>query len=134
MSGTTIPLFTKRKFNFNSATGTPSVVVIRSLDVSGWTEGVLNVRVHENNLSSTQTINVKAYPISNTSEEPSVDYRDDTAANVTDVEVENSTTDPAPKLLRASLAGDFGGAVQIVVEGASSATDATLSAELVLKD
>lgn len=133
MAGTTIPLFTKRKFDFAGASGTPAFVVIRSLDVSGWTEGVLNVRVHENNLSSTEQINVRAYPIANTREDPSVDYRDDTAGNLTEVNVTPSTP---PELLRADLAADFGGALQITVEAenGTTPTNATLSAELVLKD
>ena len=130
MAGTTIPLFTKRSFDFSAANG--SVVVIRSLDVSGWTEGVLNVRVHQNNIgSASETISVKAYPISNSMEEPSVDYRDDVAGNITEVTV--AVTDSAPVLMRSSLASDFGSALQITVEGANSPNDATLSAELVLK-
>ena len=133
MAGTTIPLFTKRKFDFAGASGTPAVVVIRSLDVSGWIEGVLNVRVHENNIgSASETISVKAYPISNSMEDPSVDYRDETAGNITTVTIGVSGYS-APILVRSSLASDFGSALQITVEGANSPNDATLSAELVLK-
>jgi hypothetical protein len=36
--------------------------------------------------------------------------------------------------VREPLAGDFGGALQITVEGANSPNSAILSAELVLKD
>lgn len=132
MSGTTIPLFTKRLIDFAGADGT--TVVIRSLDVSGWTEGVLNVRVHDNSIgvAGSETINVRAYPISNTPEEPSVDYRDSVAGNITTVAIDGNDT--APVLLRTALAGDFGSALQITVEGANSPENATLSAELVLKD
>lgn len=131
MPGTTIELFTKRTFDFAGADG--SVIVIRSLGVQGWTEGVLNVRVHANNLGAGEQINVIAYPISNTAEDPSVDYRDDTAGSITEVSVTNSDT--APALKTGSLASDFGGALQIAVEAESgtSPNDATLSAQLVLK-
>lgn len=131
MSGTTIPLMTKREFNFATAAG--SVVIIRSLDVSQWTEGTLQVRIHENSNAGTAQIDVNAYAISNTPEEPSVDYLDGTA--VATVSVGVSGTDTAPLLKTAALASGFGGALQIKVEAtAGSTVQATLSAALVMKD
>lgn len=128
MSGTNIPLFSRRKFDFSSADG--SYIALRSVDVSQWTQGVLQVRVHADNPTS-GSVQVKAYAIANTSEEPSVDYRDDTA--VATATVDSSTT--APDLVIADLGSGFGGALQIEVAGASTPNNTpTLSAQLVMKD
>ena len=131
MAGTVIPLFTMREFIFAPAGG-GVVIAIRSLDVSPWTEGVLQVRIHSNSITTTGQIDVVATPISNTPEEPSVDYLD-TAAAAT-VIVDEFGTDGAPLLKKTALASGFGAALQISVKGtAGGVVTATLSAELVMK-
>lgn len=130
MPGTMIPLFTKRQFDFGAAAA--SFIVIRSLDVSQWTEGVLQCRLHSVDIGASGQIDVEAYPIANTAEEPDTDYVSGTAAAT----VSWGASDTAPDLGKTALTSGFGGAVQIKLTGTAPASGnliATLSAELVMK-
>jgi hypothetical protein len=131
--GAIIPLFTKREFNFSNGTGT--IVIVKSVDTSRFTEGVLNLRVHSNSTtgSTTGTIALHAKAIALTGEDPSVDFLD-----ATTLATASMTSDTAAAtLLRGALTSGFGGALQITVvgnKGTSTTLKATLSAELVVKE
>jgi hypothetical protein len=128
MAGTKKELFQLQAFNFNGANG--NVVLVRELPVVQFREGVLAVRVHSNSISA-GTYSLNAYAISNTPEEPDVDFRDDTAV----ASVSITSSDGIGSLLRDPLDSGFGGALQIVLVGASSVSgEIVISAELTLKD
>jgi len=132
MSGQVIQLVNKRDVDFSGGNGT--VVGIRSVDVSRWTEAVLNVRVHSNSITAgTGTIAVVARAISLTNEEPQTDFLD--ATNLATCTVATGTT--AATLLRSTVSAAFGGALQILLvgtKGTSTTVKANISVELVLKD
>lgn len=132
VAGMIVPLFTKREFDFSN--GTATVVVVKSVDASRYTEGVLNVRVHSNSSTSgTGTISGHAKSIALTAEDPALDFID--GATLATASMTSSTA--AGTLLRGSLGAGFGGALQITIvgnKGTSVTLRATLSAELVLKE
>lgn len=132
MAGTIIPLFTKREFDFSN--GTATIVVVKSVDTSRYTEGVLNLRVHTNSTTSgTGTIAAHAKSIALTAEDPTLDFIDGTTlatASMTQSMV-------AGTLVRGTITAGFGGSLQIVLvgnKGTSVTLRATLSAEVVLKE
>jgi hypothetical protein len=128
MAGTIIPLFTKRAFE---VLGTSKTTLVRTVDVSRYTEGVLQVRVHANTIGS-GSLDILAFPIANTSEDPATDFVGTTAVATANIALPASF--PAGTLVRASLAPGFGGAVQIRVSGNTPTLSVTLSADLVMKE
>ena len=127
-----IPLFTKREFDFSS--GSATVVVVKSVDTSRYTEGVVNLRVHSNSSTAgTGTINAQAKSVALTGEDPSIDFVDGTT--LATASMTSSTS--AGTLIRGALATGFGGSLQITIvgtKGTSTTLKATLSAELVVKE
>lgn len=133
MSGQIIQLMNKRDVDFSGGNGT--VVAVRSVDVSRWTEAVLNVRVHTNSItaSTTGTIVVNARAVALTNEEPQTDFLD--ATNLGTCTVASGTA--AATLLRSTVTAGFGGALQILLvgtKGTSTTVRANISIELVVKD
>jgi hypothetical protein len=133
MSGHVAPLFHKQEFDFSGGNGT--VVVVRQIDVSRWTQGEVLVRVHSNSItgSTTGTIAVVAKSVSLTNQDPATDFIDGTA--VATATVSDSST--AGTLKRASLTTPFGSGLQIQVvatKGTSTTVKATISVDLVVKD
>lgn len=129
MAGTTIPLITMREYDFASS---GDVVVVKAVPVQNWTSGTLQVRVHSTTVTSSSTLDVKAYTTAPTNEDPTKDFVADSAA-VT-AQIDSSTT--APGLVLGSLSANFGAFLRLVVEGTVSGgtCKATISADLVLKD
>ena len=130
MSGTVIPLITKRDFNFDN--GTATVTVVKAVPVSQYTEGVLLVRVHSSGIASSSTLEVRARTTAPTAEEPSVDFVNDTSMASVSLDSDAAAGD----LERAALTDDFGAFLQIQVEGTQDGgnCNAVISADLVLKD
>lgn len=140
MAGTIIPLISLRSFDFAGLASSESmtVVLIKEIDVSGWTEGVLNVRIHGGTIDSTATANISVVlaATSPSSDEPTKDFIDSTA--VASVAIDDGNIGNAPTLVRASLATGFGGMLCLKVIGTQDPTrlanlNADISAELVLK-
>lgn len=132
MAGMIIPLFTKREFDFTNGTGT--VVVVKSIDTSRYTEGLINLRIHTNSSTAgTGTISAHAKAIALTGEDPALDFIDGTTLATASM----TATTAAGLLLRGALSSGFGGALQITIvgnKGTSATLRAVLSAELVLKE
>lgn len=133
MAGMIVPLFTKREFDFSN--GTATVVAVKSVDTSRYTEGVLNLRVHSNSstAATTGTISAHAKSIALTAEDPTLDFLD--ATTIATASMTSNTA--AGTLLRGALATGFGGSLQITIvglKGTSTTLRATVSAELVLKE
>lgn len=128
MPGTIIPIISKREYDFSN--GNADVIVVKSIDVSAWTEGIVAVRVHGKDIGS-GNIKVVAYTTAPTSEDPAEDFVAGSAAATATVD----SSGTVPQLVTATLSAGFGGFLRIVVEGdaGSGNTRATLSADLVLK-
>lgn len=129
MAGTTIPLITMREYDFASS---GEVVVIKAVPVQNWTSGILQVRVHATTVTSSSTIDVKAYVTAPTNEDPTKDFVAGSAAGT--AQIDSSTT--APGLVLATVSANFGAFLRIVIAGTVSGgtCKATISADLVLKD
>lgn len=141
MAGTTIPLISRRNFGFESlqANTSQTIILINEFDVSAWTEGVLNVRVHGGTIdtSATAQVTVGLYATSPTASDPTEMFIDTTP--VASVDIAKADVDASPKLLRASLSAGFGGKLCLKITGTQDTTaplanlDVSLSAEIVLK-
>jgi hypothetical protein len=142
MSGITIPLITKRTFDFSSlATNTiQTIVLIKEFDVISWTEGSLNVRVHGGimDASVTAKLSLALHSTSPTPEDPTKDFIDLTASGI--VTVAPADVSGSPMLLRGALSSNFGGKLALVIVGTQDTTAALanfhvdISVEVVLKN
>jgi hypothetical protein len=77
MAGMIIPVITKRRFDFSSlpASATVEYVMVKSLDVSHWTELSVWMRIHAKNFAQEGAqIQVWAYDTAPSAEEPSSDF------------------------------------------------------------
>jgi hypothetical protein len=138
MSGTIIPIFSRRRFDFSNlgAGGTTSFEVAKGFDSSQYTEGALLVRVHSGtNIGDTATVLVSVLTWAPSQEDPAKnsDFLGTTAATVT---VTSSHT--GPNLLKGDFSGNFGGQLLVGVlalqdTNSEESMIAVLSAELVLK-
>lgn len=130
MAGQTIPLISKRVFNFASGSGVYTAV--KAVPVVAYTEGTLLVRVHAATFSATSAISVVAKSTAPSSEEPNTDFVNATTLATATI---NSTI-TAGSLVKTSLAANFGAFVEISVVGAlaSGSCTATVSADLVVKE
>lgn len=129
----TIPLFTKRVFEFG---GSHTQVAVKAVDVSQYTEGVVLVRVHANDISAgTGTIDVMARMTAPSSDEPDTDFvRDGSSEEKAKATVDENSA--AGDLEVGALSSDFGSFLRIDLDGTmgtSGTVKATLSADLVVK-
>ena len=133
MSGTTTPLFSRRELDFSKVQGGRHVdiMLVKAVDVSQYTRGVLEVRVHGKDISGPGAcIGVLAYTTAPTGEDPSVDFID-WSSPVAAVLVDDSDSHPPPILLTSPLWPGFGGMLAIVVRGSQpTAPVERLAAEL----
>lgn len=129
MSSATIPLISRRSFDFSNIgiNGSVYTQLVKAIDVSQYTSGTLGVRIHSKNIVAGGSISVMAYMTAPTPEEPNVDFIDFTSAVAT-VAVDNSGTAPALEL--ASLSSGFGGMLTIFVQGDQPTAPGTIEAEL----
>jgi hypothetical protein len=132
MSGTVVNLFNKRPYTFASG-GT--VLAVKAVDVSQFTEASLAVRVHDNNMGGSSTVVVRTRVTLPSPEDPAVDFVAAVADACTTV-VTVSTGLADGTLLRAVVPVNFGGYLRVEVVGTVSggACDAVISADLVGKD
>ena len=72
MAGVSMNLLSKREFNFDSGSGT--VTVLKAVDVTPYTEGVLLVRVHAADIAGSSSMQVRARTTAPSTEDPSVDF------------------------------------------------------------
>jgi hypothetical protein len=140
MSGSTIPLFSRREFDFSEVRGDRcvDVLLVKAVDVSQYTRGTLEVRIHDRDISgSGARIWILAYTTAPTAEDPSVDFIDDSSP-VASIVVDDSDDRTPPVLATAELSSGFGGMLAIVVRGEQArapvdALAAELSAFLTIK-
>lgn len=135
MPGATIPLFSRRRFDFDNVQSSAFVEVsmIQAVDVRQYTEGTLLVRIHAHDIEPGAKIEVIARATAPTDEDPERDFVGVTVATVT-----IDATVAAPTLRKASFTSDPGERVTIAVRGSQPcgepvSCDAELSAELVVK-
>ena len=135
MSTTSIPLFSKRSFDFSNLQNgtTQTIVIAKAIDVSQYTSGTLEVRLHSNNTTiGSAHIYLQAHTTAPSIEDPSKDfYASGTVARV------DINSQAAPLLAVASLGTNFGSMLRITMEAEQPAggglTSAELSAVLTLK-
>ena len=130
MPGTTIPLISKRQYDFG--TGTATTIVLKAVNVTPSKEGVLMVRVHSGTIGSGSSIAVVAQTTHPSNEDPALDF-----VNTTPVATASVGTSPvAGTLVKAALATGFGSFLQIKVVGTLSTgpVNAIISAELSVKE
>ncbi|HLT35693.1 MAG TPA: hypothetical protein VK034_05390 [Enhygromyxa sp.] len=107
--------------------------MIKTIDVTQYTEGTLLVRVHANDIGPDAKIEVIASATAPAGDDPERDFVGSTVVTATiDAAV------AAPALIRASFATDPGEMVTITVRGSQTSSAPTscaaeLSAELVVK-
>ena len=138
MAGKVIPLFNMREFNYSDlgAAKTQETVMSKALDVSGHTEGVIEVRVHSGSIgASGAKVEVILTPVAPCAEDPSQDFV--VASGASKVEINSGTA--APILVTAALTAGFGGWLQLSVKGTQATgspttMDTVLSAVLVVKE
>lgn len=138
MTGQIIHLFSRRNFVFSQVqSGTVlKMPIVKAVDVSQYTQGTLEVRVHSTQISgSSAFITVVLYPTAPSVEAPSTDFVG-VSAVATSTAVDSSTV--APTLIVQSLSANFGGMVTVEVHGqqpgvAVTDLEAELSAILTLK-
>ena len=134
MSGTTIPLFSKRPFTFTLVgNGSQTIIITKAIDVSQYTSGTLEVRLHSNGTASGAHIFVEAYTTAPTPEDPTENF----VVSGTPVASVDITTQSAPLLIVDALDANFGGMLMIAVRatqpGSPVACTAELSAVLTVK-
>jgi hypothetical protein len=134
MAGTQMMLFNKRMMNFDQLTAsqTETYVVVKSLDVTPYREGMITVRAHTRDIvHASSKIEVIAYVTSPSPEEPQTDFVLGTAVATATVAPGSTAT-----FVKADLA-NMGGYLRIIVlgtRGASGNCKAEISADIVLKE
>lgn len=128
MAGITIPVLTRRRYDFSS--GYAMVPVVTEVDVRGWTTGALLLRLHATGIAGSSTLILVAYNSAPTREDPSQDFLFGTVASCN-----LGASDVAPKLIVSPFLIEFVDYLRFYVEGSPSGggLTATVSAELVLK-
>lgn len=119
MSGTTTALFSRREFDFSRVQGGRGVelMLVKAVDVSQYTRGTLEVRVHSRSISGPGAqICVLAYTTAPTAEDPTVDFLD-ISSPVASVVIDGAEAHTPPVLVTAALSPGFGGMLAIVVRG-----------------
>lgn len=138
MAGTVRNIITRRQFTFSTVAGSGQldVPLIRALDVSDAKAIDVVVRIHAATFGTGATIDVIAYAISLTSEEPDVDFVFSTAVGT--LTITKAIADAAPTLHLGSLTSPWGHMIKIILRGTQPASPvtltATLSIDVVLRD
>lgn len=129
MAGITIPVLTRRRYDFSS--GYAMVPVVTEVDVRGWTSGTLLLRLHLSEITGNSTFVLSAYNSAPTREDPSRDFIASAAVAACNL----TSSDVAPKLIMSPFLTEFVDYLRFYVEGLPSGgvAKATVSAELVLK-
>jgi hypothetical protein len=137
MAGITQRIVSRRKFDFAGLAGsqTQTFVVHRGIDVSMYREATLEVAVHVATLiDSTHTVQVLAYPVILTDDEPQTDF----VASAASGTVLLNTTTQQSQVVLAALSANFGGMLQIQVKGTQPAGTAaftvTITIDISLKE
>jgi len=133
MAGVVLNVIPKRVFDFtNFAVGsTPSYTVVQRIDVSQYTDGVLEVRFHVNNIPGGNTVSVNIFGDGYTDEDPASQF-----TTLTPLFAGLSVSGPQQAFIGTSGGTVYGHYAVIVVSAtmASAITTAvTLSADLVLR-
>ena len=125
MPGISYRAFVRQAVNFASGGG--KVVLARGVDVSGYREGTLAIRMHDGSSYTAGTISVKVYREAPTTEDPATDYVEATEL------VKKDFTSATAGAFFLDLA-NMGAFLRITAE-ASSGSNATLilSGDLTLK-
>ncbi len=137
MSGTTIPVIGMTTYNFVGL-GIPNkeseLPIAQNIDVTAYAEGALLVSVHDIDLDNSAQIDVIAYAVLPSPQDPSKQFKSSTALGT----VQLNNTNQEGKLVVAALTPPLGAFVTITVKGktstnAPSVLTATISVDLSLK-
>jgi len=128
MAGVLHNITSRRTFTFTNTALSNSIEIplVRALDTLDAKALELLVRVHSVSIGTGASIDIKAYPISLTSEEPDTDFIKSTA--VATVTLSPSTT--APSLSLAALSTPYGHMVRISITGTQASSSQTITATL----
>ena len=128
-----LAILEKQQFDFSSLQASTSTVFVvhRAIDVMEWPRAALQVRVHSVDIGTNASIDVKVDIVSQTPEDPGVDF----VLDGTSVSIDDAVT--APTLLEPVVLGGMGAALRLSIEGNQASTPtnvkATISADLILK-
>lgn len=136
-----LPILAERAFDFSSlgASDQVDVVLVKSLDVTDYRSGELQVRVHAASWSSAspQDVFVKAYMTAPCPDDPSTDFVGTTAMATATLSDSGGNTS-AGDMLNAGLTAGFGSYLRIELDitqsGASEPLSFTISADMVLNE
>lgn len=132
--GSVVPLFTKRTFDFANLATTNSLdlVILRAFPVVDAGDAVMRIRVHSMTIPSDASIEVAAYPVAPSCDEPQTDFLGPLLGSV---RLTSATSPPA--LAAVALSPDFGSHLQVVLTANRGSTGGTftaaLSGDIVLK-
>ena len=132
MNARSMPLWTRRAFDFSATEGTTAVPACLDVDLGGFRWGALMLRVHARTIDPACTVTVRLQRRAPTPCDPGTEFEGD--ADLVTAVLDGAVA--APSLLRFPLGVTFGPFVTAIVEGrvaASSAAIAVLSAGLVLR-
>lgn len=134
MANVVVSLFSLRRYGFEAIAASNSfdIVVVRALECARYREISLVTRVHSIAFGSGASIQLFAYEVAPTDDEPGTDF----VASST-VCSSTITSAFAPALYVTTSAAPFGGALRVVLRGTrgiSGACAAVLEADLVMKE
>lgn len=125
MSGMVHNVITRRTFTFSTVATSSNMEIplVRALDVTDAKSIELAVRLHAATIGTGASVDIIAYAVSLTNEEPDTDFVYATArATIT-----LSSSPATPALHLASLSTPFGNMVRVTVKGTQPASGQTIS-------
>jgi hypothetical protein len=133
--GVLIPLFSLRRFSFTSLAASTSaeVVMVRAVDIRDFRELTVLLRVHARTIDSGCTISLLVLALSQTPENPGVDFLDSSTSIATATIIAGTTS----TLVVKPVTTTFGGLARVVVKGARAASGtctADFAADLLLRE
>ena len=136
MPGRVIRLCGRQAFTFTDlgAGGNAEVFLAENIDISAYKEVTLLIRVHLNSMTSQASyIQVHAYPVAPSSEEPTSNFRN----AGTSINIDSVVGASPPTLVTLNAGSNIGGWLSISIKAhrnGAEAVAATLSIDLSLKE
>lgn len=136
MTGSVQSVISRRTFTFSSVgtSGNVEIPLVRALDVTDAKSIDLQVRLHSMTIGSGASVDITAYAISLTNEEPDTDFILSSARAT--IILNNSSS--APSLHLASLSSPFGTMIRVTIKGtqpgSAQTITVTVSIDLIVRD
>lgn len=136
MAGTLLSVLEMTSYTFTGLgnAAEASQLIAANVDVTRWSQGTLQVRVHSNGIASGAHLYVRVRPVLPSPQDPTRKFEGTT--DLAEVDIVNATV--APSLEMDAFSTPIGSYVNVYVEPKQNATAvalvATISVDLVLKD